>query len=94
MGLDKRFILGAFSGVFLCACAATTFPYKYYALKADSYEGSLLGPKPEDDLPLSVCAPTAQDKAPCITVRRAEFLRIKSEYLDLIEQLQACQRDQ
>lgn len=91
MGVSKTFFTGVLAGIFLTGCLATTFPYKFYSLDADSYEGKLLGPEPKFDLPLSICKPTDTDKLKCLVVKQEEYLRMKQDYLQLLLDLQACQ---
>lgn len=90
MGL-KSFFAGFLACLTLiCGCAAT-YPYKYYGLAAASYQGRLLGDKPENDLDLLICTPTPQDAAPCIVMRSPDYLRLKADYKTLIEALNRCQ---
>lgn len=74
-----------------CAAAAK-FQYRYYALDAADYRGYLRGPTDKDDLDLVLCKPQQGKAAPCITVLKDEFLRIKSDYLQMSQQLSDCQR--
>ncbi len=81
-----KIVFGAMLGVTICACVASTFPYKFYALDASSYTGTLKGPTASEDLLLTMCHPTEQDKAPCLVVFTSVFLRLKESY-------QKCQID-
>jgi len=77
MGI-RFFILGAFTGIFLFACAGVaTFKYKHYVLTMAIWEGTLQGPKIEDDLPVTVC-----EKNNCICMITPDFLAMKQDYLD------------
>jgi hypothetical protein len=69
----------------------TTFNYRYYGLEADSYGGKLLGPKPKDDIPFSVCAPDEHDKGKCAVILRAELEKLMRDYADMRERLKACE---
>lgn len=90
MGLtNKRFAVGVLVGLCLAACAAATFPYKYYGL--DVANSMLLGPTPADDLALSSCLPSAIDKSPCVGMFSDAFLKLKQDYLDTKNQLISCQ---
>jgi hypothetical protein len=93
MGLNRQFGAGMLLGIALCACAGTKFPYKIYSLNAASYEGTLLGPEPKDDIPLTDCLPTATDTVKCLVVKQEEYEKLKQEYLTLVDELEACQRD-
>lgn len=70
---------------------AITFPYHHYGLEAESYKGKLLGPKPKDDLELSVCQPDGQNKAKCSVLLTEEFRRLKDDYLETKQLLKECQ---
>jgi hypothetical protein len=68
------------------SCAS--FAFKYYGLAGIRYEdGTLLGPKPENDLPFSSCAPTSQVKNPCVVMFAAEFFKMKTDYEDTKQRL-------
>ena len=74
------------------ACGAAPFGYKYYVLKPNSYQGTLEGADSAKDLPLSTCAPSGKDQNKCIVMLTQEAYRLKSELLQLRQQLQDCQR--
>lgn len=77
------------------ACgAAASYPYRYYVLQANSYQGKLLADKPENDLALAVCAPEAGKQGKCMVMLKDAYLQLKSDYLDLQNRLAACQRGQ
>lgn len=88
-----KIVLGFFSGIMLSACLASNlFPFKYYALNANSYEGSLIGPTTDQDLLLKMCAPTEADKAPCLVMFTSDFLRLKEAHMKCQIDLDAAQR--
>lgn len=89
MGL-KHFSLGLLLGIVLIGCAG--FSYRYYGLDLPSYDGTLLGPKPEDDISFSVCKPDDQSKGKCVVLKADEFFRLKQEYQDMQERLKACEK--
>jgi len=78
-------------GILFALGCATAFPYRYYGLNASNYDGTLQGPKPSDDLPLSKCKPDDQVKGKCYVVLASEMDKIKLGYKDLVNQLQTCQ---
>ena len=79
-------------GVTVSACVAAQFPFHYYALDSDSYEGKLRGPTEADDLLLKMCKPTDIDKAPCMVMFTSAFLRMKENYLKCQIDLDVLQR--
>lgn len=85
-------IFGIAIGVVLCGCAGLSFPYRYFDPVFVSYDGTLLGPKPSDDLPGSVCAPSVSIKHPCVIMKSDEFFQLKKDYLDKEQQLIDCQK--
>lgn len=93
MGKLGWFAMGGLLVLFGCGAAAK-FQYKYFVLEAKDYRGTLKGPQPKDDLSLELCKPSQGKAGPCITVLKDEFLRIKSDYLNISQQLQDCQRGQ
>lgn len=91
MGLKRWYVLGILSGLLLVGCAG--FAFRYYGLEGATYrEGTLLGPKPKDDLPFSQCEPTAAVKHPCVVMMAPEFFRLKTDYEDTKQQLKDCQQ--
>lgn len=90
MGL-KSFWIGVVAGLFLAGCVAAKFPYRYYLLEAESFEGKLLSNKPENDLALSVCAPDENKTGKCTVMLTSEYLQLKAEYKDLVTRLDACE---
>jgi hypothetical protein len=98
MGRVRSLILGLVVGFSFASCATpAAFVYKYYGLDAVSYDGTLQGPKPAQDLSLKVCEPIpATPTAPakpgqCVVMQREEFFRLKGDYLILEKNLAACQ---
>ncbi len=95
----RSFVFGFASAIIvlgiLSACAFTPkFPYKYYALDAMNYDGTLKGPKPSDDRNLKECQPTEGNKAPCVVLFTPTFLKLKEDHKDLQNQLFECQQGQ
>lgn len=90
MGLKNQFCVGLLAGACLVSCAGASFPYRYYALDAQSYDGFLRGDKPENDLKLSECTPTVQDKAPCVVFKTNDAIKLKLEYKDMQNRLKKC----
>ena len=84
----RKFALGFIACFFLMACAG--FQYKYYGIHPS--EGKLLGSKPEEDLPLSVCEPDERVKGKCVVLFTEEFKSLVLEYTDIKERLKACER--
>lgn len=84
---------GCILGVILSSCLASSpFPFRYYALQSASYEGKLTGPTEDKDLLFSMCAPSEGDKAPCMVMMTADFMRLKESYLKCQTDLDASQR--
>ena len=82
-------------GVLLAACggASAQFPFRYYTLKPASYEGKLEGATPQDDLPLSTCAPSPGKQNQCITMLKDTALKLKSDYLNQQEEIKRLNRE-
>ena len=92
MGLKPAVIALVVAASVIGCGAASPFGYKYYGLKPESYRGTLEGADASKDLPLSVCAPDAKDKNKCVVMLTQEAFRLKSELLQLRQQLKDCQR--
>ena len=74
-------------------CSSLGFSYRYYYPRLDSYKGTLIGPKPTDDLDAEItCKPDDQAKTKCVVVKLDEFLKLKADYLKLETDLRACQQ--
>ena len=92
MGL-KNIVLLFIGAALATACGAVaSYPYRYYVLQASSYQGKLLGAKPENDLSLTVCAPEAGKQGKCLVMLKDQYLQLKADYLDLQTKLKDCQR--
>lgn len=76
--------------LFFPSCS-TAFPYKWYGLQANSYEGKLLGEKPKDDLPFKTCEPDDFVKGKCVVMKVSDFKELRLEYVELKTRLQACE---
>lgn len=99
MGRVKHFLLGGifFSIIYACGTVKASFPYRYYNLKPDRYEGKLEGAKPQDDLPLETCAPSPGKQNKCTVFLTEAFEKLKADYQklqienqDLRKELQNC----
>jgi hypothetical protein len=91
MGLMKRFaMVAALLSVGAASCAST-FPYRWFGLDAKNYEGTLLGPKPKDDLPFSTCEPDDVTKGNCVVMLVEEFHRMRAKYVELQQRLKSCE---
>lgn len=89
MELIKRLILVLAFGFILVGCAA--FSYRYYGLDAVSYDGKLLGPKPEDDISFMFCKPDETVKGKCVVMKADDFFRMKQDYNETKQRLIECQ---
>jgi hypothetical protein len=87
--LGTNFAFGLLLGALLVGCAG--FSYRYYGLDVPSYEGKLLGPKPELDKPFSVCKPDDVMKGKCVVMIQDEFFRMKQDYEETKRMLKDCQ---
>ena len=88
-----KVVFGVMLGMTISACVASTFPYKFYALDADSYMGVLKGPTTSEDLLLTMCRPSDNDKAPCLVMFTSAFLRFKESYQKCQIDLKAAQEN-
>jgi len=77
-----------FFGCLLSACAS--FTYKYYVLNLETQ--TLQGPEAKDDLPLTVCAKSAEGYQ-CITMKLDEFYRLKTAYERQQKRIEQLERD-
>lgn len=87
-----RVVIAFIFGVAISSCVASTFPYKYYVLDAESYSGSLKGPSQDQDVLMKMCSPTEQDKAPCLVMFTSAFMRLKESYMKCQTDLEAAQK--
>ena len=100
--MRRTFALGILAGFALAGCAGF-FPYKYYGMHLESYEGSLLGPKPKDDLPFTVCEPDPTpsvipsgpqpkpNRGKCVVMLSDEFFAMKQDMLETKKRLVECE---
>ena len=77
--------------LFLVSCAS--FSYRFYFLRAASYDGKVIADKPENDIPFSRCQPSEKDQNPCVVMFREEFYRMKGDFQDMRLRLDACERN-
>jgi len=91
MGRLGWIFVGALA-VTACGGGAASFPFRYYGLKAKSYEGRLEGATDKDDLPLSRCAPTEGNATPCQVMLSPEVQRLKTAYRNLQIENEELQR--
>lgn len=90
----NRFFMGFILGCALIGCAASPiFPYKFYHLTGNSFEGTLLGQTPKDDLPFAQCKPV-NGKQQCVVVFYTELTALITDYKQTKSDLIACQRGQ
>jgi len=73
------------------ACASS-FPYQWYGLELPSYQGKLLGPTEDNDLPMTVCEPDNLIQGKCVLFLTDEFDRLRSDLVELKERLKACEQ--
>lgn len=72
--------------------SCSSFAYKYYGLSgADFSRGTLLGDKPENDLPFGRCEPNSTLKNPCVVLFAEEFFKLKLDFTDTQNKLKACE---
>ena len=99
--VGRAFALGFASALALAGCAAMKFPYHWYGLQPFSYDGTLLGPEPKDDLPLSDCAPEPRPSpgpspgppanGRCVVLKSEVFLKLRTDFLELEQRLSDCE---
>lgn len=89
--MRKFFCIGLIAGFMLLGCAG--WAYKFYGMEGVVYEhGTLLGPKPQYDLPFTKCQPNGESKQPCIVIFSKDFYALKQEFLDLQMRLKECEK--
>lgn len=86
MGMKKSFAVGLLLG-FLTGCGTLGFSYKFYGIQAVSYEGKLLGPKSDDDIPFEKCKNNG-----CVAMLKGEFFKLKSDYEQTSQKLKDCEK--
>ena len=100
--MRRAFALGVLAGLGLAGCAAMRFPYHWYGLQPFSYEGTLLGPAPKDDLPFAVCAPDptpspgpsaspVPSHGKCVILKADVFIQLRTDFLELEQRLNDCE---
>ncbi len=90
--MNKLFSIGLLLGVFLAGCVSATFTYKWYYPEFVSYEGKLLGTKTNDVLDGKICEKDINGNHTCIVMLKPEFKALVTDYMDVQDQLIACQR--
>lgn len=91
MKLNLNFLVGLTLGVLLVGCAGVSFPYKWYYPELTSYQGTLLGTKPAEDLDASICAKDDQGEHGCVVMIKKEFKAMTLDYLDTKQKLIDCE---
>lgn len=91
MGL-RNTVFGIAIGFLLAGCVSA-IGYRYYGIDAKSYEGTLLGPKPKDDIPFHSCEPDEQNKGKCVVMLTDDFKAMATELLQLRVALKDCQKN-
>ena len=87
-------LMGGFGLGLLFAAACGSAQYRYYGiapLPGEILRGTLLGPEPKDDRPLSDCTPDDQEKGKCVVLFTDTWERAQSDYLECRERLKACE---
>lgn len=51
-----------------------------------------MGNKPSDDLPFTVCQPTASLAHPCVVLKASEFVAMKLDYDDTKQKLKEAEK--
>lgn len=95
MGFVRRqFLWGFVLGLSLAACGSIpVFPYKYYNLSGNRFEGTLLGQKPGDDIPFSKCEPVNGTQQ-CAVVLYPALNALVIDYKQCKSDLISCQKGQ
>jgi hypothetical protein len=83
----KSFSIGLILGVVLVGCVSVSFPYRWYYPSLNSYEGTLLGDKPSNDLDASQCARNGNGGYGCIVMLKSEFKAMYNDYLETKQRL-------
>lgn len=66
---------------------------RYYTMDGVDYSGGkLLGPKPKEDRVFSDCQPRQDDQNPCVVMFREDFMNLKTDYYDMNNRLEECER--
>jgi hypothetical protein len=77
-------------GVLVLAACASAFPYRWYGI--DPQMGTLLGAKPKDDMPLTVCQGDSVQQGKCAVMLVDEFDRMRNDFATLKSRLEACEK--
>jgi hypothetical protein len=92
VGRLRWVLVGMIFGIAPMGCAAVSWHYYGLDMPAECYEkGSLIGPKPAQDLPLTTCEPDASDKGKCGVLLREELMRLIQDDKQCHIDLQGCQ---
>ncbi len=78
----------ALVGLIGISCGATG--YKYYGLNPLIWDGDLLGPAPEDDIPFSTCQPDDAGHK-CVVLFVSEWEKVQRDIIEMRERLKACE---
>lgn len=85
------FVIGFLSCLFLVSCAGMS--YHYYGISEVNYnQGILLGPSEKEDIPFSRCAPTENEKHPCVIMLTKDFYNLRLDYEDTKTKLKTCEK--
>lgn len=88
----KAFSVGLILGVILVGCVSVSFPYRWYYPEMKSYEGTLLGDKPSNDLDASQCSKNGQGSFGCVVMLKPDFKALYNDYLETKEKLIRLER--
>ncbi len=86
-----RFYLGVLMGALLVGCAGAAFPFKFYYLDLNTFDGILTADKPADDLNVSVCKLDQAGDHTCVVMIKSEFQALYLDYLDVKNKLNTCE---
>jgi hypothetical protein len=88
--LNFNLVCGIAIGTILSACSSLGFNYRHYVLNLE--ENLLQGPKPSDDLPISVCSRSSEGYS-CVTLKLDEFYRLKADFLKQQKRIDELERE-
>ena len=89
---ENRFLYGFFAGLLLVLGCGAGFPYKWFYIDLDSK--TLVGEKPSDDLPISICNKDLQGEKTCVALKKETFKALYLDYLDTKNKLIKCEEGQ
>lgn len=89
----RQLVGGIGIGFLISACAGVSWNYKYYGMDLVSYDGTLLGKTPADDLSFHLCQPDDKVKGKCVVMLVDEFERLRMDKAREDEQLKDCQKN-